>query len=241
MREADDVSNTDIWVAPTWAGIEYSGRWKVLHSMAQSIYSQVIIAAYHNVTTGDFSISVTSDLWNSVSGTATLEWMSWNGTKLDLSTPSSTAFDVGAINSTQIYATNLTRMLANHEIDSTDAVLKMSVAANGSLPNTNTTTTFTQENWFAASALKTAMLQDPGLTISHSQSNDTLKVTAEKAVAAWVWIDYPAGAVVTFSQNAFWLGKGESVEVEYKVKNDTTGGDWINGVSVRSMWDQTQP
>jgi beta-mannosidase len=36
----------DIWQAPTWAGIEYGGRWMVLHYVAEDMYQNVIIAPY---------------------------------------------------------------------------------------------------------------------------------------------------------------------------------------------------
>lgn len=38
----------DIWQAPTWAGIEYDGRWKFLHYIAKDIYQPIIIAPYYN-------------------------------------------------------------------------------------------------------------------------------------------------------------------------------------------------
>jgi beta-mannosidase len=234
--------NTDIWVAPTWAGIEYDGRWKLLHSMAQSIYSHIIIAAYHNVTTGHLSVSVISDLWSPASGTATLTFMGWDGSTVDLHTPSDIQFKVGALNSTQIFSANLTHLLEKQGYDPTNVVLKMDVSASAPLPNSgDVKTTFRHENWFSASPLNTAQLQDPGLEISHSAERGTFNVTATSGVAAWVWIDYPAGAVVTFDSNAFWLAKGEGQEVGYNVKQDGTDGRWVEGVVVRSMWDQTQP
>lgn len=42
----------DIWVAPTWASVEYDGRWKVLHYAAKRSYEPVIIAPYVDTQTG---------------------------------------------------------------------------------------------------------------------------------------------------------------------------------------------
>lgn len=125
----------------------------------------------------------------------------------------------------------------------------MQVQAKGKLPNSNEMQTFRHENWFHASALKDAQLQDPGLALrysdSHSNPSDTssgsgvFSVTAAKGVSAFTWLDYPAGAVVTFEDNGFWLAKGETKRVGFRVKSDETYGGWKNGVTVMSLWNQT--
>lgn len=75
----------DIWQAPTWAGIEYDGRWKVLHNVARDIYEPVILAPLYNVTSGLLEVYAVSDLWSQVNGTATLGWIGWAGDALDVS------------------------------------------------------------------------------------------------------------------------------------------------------------
>lgn len=229
----------DIWVAPTWAGIEYDGRWKMLHYKAKDIYQHVIIAPYSNETTGDLSVWVTSDLWDEVKGTATFEWYDWSGKKLDISTPASKDFTVGAINSTEVLHTNTMDILDGY--DMTNVVFRMRVQAEGMRPNSDVKQTLRHEHFWSAAPLNKAQLQDPGLKLSHSKSDECFTVMATTAVAAWVWLDYPDGAVVSFDSNGFWLAPGESRQVTYKVKNDTTNGAWIDGVTVQSMWDQTQP
>lgn len=225
----------DIWVAPTWASVEYDGRWKVLHYAAKRTYENVIVAPYFNVTTGNLSVWVTSDLWSPASGTVTFDWYDWGGSKLDVNTTSSVDFTVGAINSTEVLQTNTSTILR----DPTNAVLRMRVQAQGSMPNSNKSMNFEHENWFHASPLNTAQLQDPGLQMSHSNDTGTFDVTASTGVSAWTWLDYPAGAVVTFDDNGFWLAKGETKKVGYRVKSDSTDGAWIDGVTVMSMWNQT--
>ena len=36
----------DIWQAPTWASLEYGGRWKVLHSTLRRVFAPSIVSAY---------------------------------------------------------------------------------------------------------------------------------------------------------------------------------------------------
>lgn len=144
---------------------------------------------------------------------------------------------VGAINSTQVLQTFTTDLLAGRDMD--DVILRMEVEVESQLPSSNETRTFKNENWFHPAALKTAKLVDPGLQLSYDEGSKNFTVTATKGVAAWVWLDYPAGAVLHFDSNGFWLAANETREVGYTVQSDTTGGRWVEGVTVSSMWNST--
>ncbi|KAK5136883.1 hypothetical protein LTR08_001805 [Meristemomyces frigidus] len=229
----------DIWVAPTWAGIEYDGRWKMLHYAAKDIYEHVIIAPYYDISTGNLSAWVTSDLWEAVKGTATFTWYDWKGNKLPVNTSSSVAFTVGAINSTSVLQTFTTEILKDYDL--TNVVMHMSIEAEGTLPNSNHSTTFRHDNWFHPTALKDAQLVDPGLQLSYSASSNNFSVTATSGVAALVWLDYPAGTVLNFDSNAFWLAPNETREIGYTVKSDSTSSGWIKKVTVESLYNQTLP
>ncbi|KAK4995050.1 hypothetical protein LTR66_005059 [Elasticomyces elasticus] len=231
----------DIWVAPTWAGIEYDGRWKVLHYTAKDIYQPVIVSPFYNQSTGALEVYVTSDLWTSATGVANFSWYDWSGNRLNISTSSSTMFEVGAINTTLVLSANTFDILNSTGYNYSNVLMRAEVTAEGRLPNTNETRTFRHENWYHAAALSHAALVDPGLTLSHSNITNNFTVGATTGVAAWVWLDYPAGAVLNFDSNGFWLLPNETRQVSYTVKNDTTGGRWIDGVCVSSLWDNTQP
>ncbi|KAK4988671.1 hypothetical protein LTR50_003750 [Elasticomyces elasticus] len=231
----------DIWVAPTWAGIEYDGRWKVLHYAAKDIYQPIIISPFYNQSTGALEVYVTSDLWTSATGVANFSWYDWSGNRLKISTSSSTIFEVGAINTTLVLSANTFDILNSTGYNYSNVLMRAEVTAEGRLPNTNETRTFRHENWYHAAALSHAALVDPGLTLSHSNTTNNFTVTATTGVAAWVWLDYPAGAVLNFDSNGFWLLPNETRQISYTVKNDTTRGRWIDGVCVSSLWDNTQP
>ncbi|EOD48667.1 glycoside hydrolase family 2 protein [Neofusicoccum parvum] len=233
----------DIWQAPTWASIEYDGRWKVLHYVAKDIYQPVVVTPFWNRTTGLLEVYVTSDLWTPATGTANFSWVTYAGTPLNISTATSAPVAVGALNTTRVLSANTNDILAS--VNPADALLVMDVSVEGALPNTNATTTFTHRNWWHASTLADAKLVDPGVSVAHvgevGGGNGKFVVTAEKGVAAWVWLDYPEGAVVFFDENAFWLLPGESKEVGYTMQKDETGGAWVDGVTVGSLWDNTVP
>ncbi|KAK4507048.1 hypothetical protein PRZ48_000782 [Zasmidium cellare] len=228
----------DIWVAPTWAGVEYDGRWKMLHYAAKDRYEPIIIAPYFNRTTGNLTVWVSSDLWASATGTATFTWLDWAGNEITPpgNTTNSVNFTVGGLNSTQVLQTFLTNSSLPNP---TNSILKLSVSATGSLPNTNETRTFKHSNWFTPTGLNEAQLTDPGLELSFSDVTGNFTVEATKGVAAYVWLDYENGPVVAFDDNGFWLGKGERREVGYTVVKNGGCGGWVDGVTVGSIWNQT--
>lgn len=140
--------------------------------------------------------------------------------------------------------------------DPKNAILFLSLIARGPLPNSSpaneTTTIFNHDNFFHPVPLSEAKLVDPGLVLSSSSSspsNDSadqykFKITATTGVAVWVWLDYPAGLIGRFDENAFFLRKGEEKDIEFKFHDDEEGGKvwrWQKKVTVRSLWDNYLP
>ena len=212
-----------------------SGRWKVLHYVAKDIYQPVIIAPYYNITTGGFEIYVTSDLWSMASGVASFQWYHWDGSPItNISTPS-TNFTVGALNTTRVLATTIN----NSTLDFNNALLYMNVTAQGQLPNTDTTTTFNHENFFHPFSLAEAELVDPAITLSYDNTTQNFTVEATTGIAVWAWLDNPAGTLLNFDSNGFLLLPGRPREISYTLKSDTTGGQWVDDVTVESLWNNT--
>ncbi|KAI9723828.1 MAG: hypothetical protein M1828_004078 [Chrysothrix sp. TS-e1954] len=231
----------DIWQAPTWAGIEYDGRWKVLHYRAKDAYRNVVVHPFFNRSTGILDVYVTSDLWAATTGTLDALWYDWSGAELpqmDMTAGvQGRSFDVGPINSTRVYSRNVSSLLATSHNSPDDALLRLNISATGPLPNTAGNQTFTHEAWFHPASLAEARLVDPGLQFDVGESS--LVVQATQGVASWVWVDYPGGAVVAFEDNGFWLGKGERRTLGWTVKSDDTDGGWKGGIKVTSLWDST--
>ncbi|KAJ5506460.1 Glycoside hydrolase superfamily [Penicillium expansum] len=230
----------DIWQAPTWAGIEYDGRWKVLHYVARDIFQPVIVSPFWNYSTGDLDIYVTSDLWETVRGTVNLTWTDLSGKPIpgNAGTPLTKQFSVGALNTTSIYGTNIAKLSLS---DTKDAVLVIDLTAQGRLPNTESKslTTLTHRNQFTPVFPKDLALKDPGLKLSHDAHTGTFTVEARSAVSLYTWLDYPAGVVGYFEDNSFSLLPGEKRTLRFVVQKDETKGKWVDGVTVRSLWDQT--
>lgn len=225
----------DIWQAPTWAGIEYDGRWKVLHYIAKDIYQPVIIASYWNYTTGDLTACVTSDLWTKAQGVATLRWYGYNGSAL--AAPTDVPFTVDPLNTTQVLQANTNDM----PYDLNHVVLKMNITATGTMSNTNESKVFKHEYFFHALDLNKVNLVDPGQELAYNEGTGNFTVQATKGVAAWAWLDIPAGTLANFEENGSWLVPSDGArEIGVTVKNDRSGGEWVENVTVRSLWDNLE-
>lgn len=227
----------DIWQAPTWAGIEYDGRWKVLHYAARDIYKPIIVSPFWNSTSGALDIYVTSDLWEPVTGTVHLTWLDLqgNGKPQNAGSPASVPFNVGALNTTRVYSTGIAKLNLG---DPRDSILLISLQAKGCLPNTNEKIRLSHENHFIPVIPKDLKLVDPGLEISHDADSRTFTVEATSGVSLYTWLDYPAGLVGYFSENAFVLAPGQQKEIEFVVQVQGDRADWMEDVTVQSLWDQ---
>jgi beta-mannosidase len=187
----------DIWQAPTWAGLEYDGRWKVLHYLAKDIYEPVVIAPYWDEGTGNLTAYVTSDLWSQVNGTVTMQWYGYNGSRLG--DRADVSFSVGALNTTMVLQTNT----KNLTWDLSDTFMKLNVTTIGTLPNGLTPRIFQHEAYFHQPKLVNAHLKDPGLSLNYNHTTKKFIIEAKNATAVFVWLEMPENVVGNFEENAF--------------------------------------
>jgi beta-mannosidase len=169
-------------------------------------------------------------------GSATLTWYSYDGRVL--APPSTVPFSVGALNTTQVLEDNTSTLPFSLK----DAVLKMNITATGTLPNTQEAREFKHEFFFHDLDLSQVNLVDPGLELTYSDETGNFTVEAKTGVAAWVWLDIPAGTLANFNENGFWLVPADGPrEISVTVKQDDSAGKWVDGVTVRSLWNNTLP
>ena len=51
----------DMWGAPSWASMDWRGRWKALHYMAKRFYSPLLVSGVENLTANTVDVHITSD------------------------------------------------------------------------------------------------------------------------------------------------------------------------------------
>jgi beta-mannosidase len=225
----------DIWQAPTWASLEYDGRWKMLHYIVKDIFKPVIITPSFNYTTGELEVCAVSDLWDAVKGVANVTWYDWSGKIL---ASQRYTVGIGPINATRLFQINVRDL----KLDLSNAVAKLEIEAQSPTVGSSSCegSSYTHETWFHAVPLKDQAMMDPRLTLEYNHTTTKFAVTANRAVAAWIWLDHPAGVVVNFEENGFWLLPGQKKDIGFKVKQNSTNGKWVGGVTVRSLWDNTR-
>lgn len=243
----------DIWQAPTWAGIEYSGRWKVLHYVAKDIYSSVIVAPLFNSTTGILHVYAVSDLWSKVSGTLTLSWVAWKGEILNYTLPTegngmspsggstTLPFSIGPLNSTLVTSINMSSVSQAENYDTRLGLLVANLSATGQPINSNATKTFTHTNAYTPTPLSHATLEDPQLSVQYDEKNNVFTVSAKRGVSQWTWLsvaDSDSDVIVIFDENAFILLRGEVKQVGYHVISGQSQG-WQHRVTVESIYNNT--
>ncbi|PSS05193.1 glycoside hydrolase family 2 protein [Coniella lustricola] len=241
----------DIWQAPTWAGIEYDGRWKVLHYNAKDIYQEVIVAPVWNVSSGLLEVYVVSDLWTQLSGSISLTWLDWTGGELEHSLGSSISdpspvtkqFTVEPLNSTLLTTLDINEIFGESNADAGNAVFVANLTATGTPVNSNTTKSFTHQNYWTPTPLADAALADPGLSVHYDEQLEQFTVTAQTANSAWTWlvldpVDSP-DTVVIFDDNGFFMRKAESKKVGYRVMSETESCGWQGRVTAQSIWNNT--
>ncbi|ORX36312.1 glycoside hydrolase superfamily [Kockovaella imperatae] len=227
----------DVWIAPTWSAVTANLKSKTLLYSAMDIYSPVIVRSYYDQTQDNLQVWVTSDQFFPVTGQVTFQWMDWSGENITAPVPyncDNTPVTIGAVNSTKVYdLPSAMQTFIKPKVDPSTVVARLSTTVSGNGQ------TFTHESWYHPVPLNNATLADPQLTLAKGSNSNTFTVSAPSAVAVWVVLDFDSHLVSGyFSDNGFWLAKGESKTVSFTVWNDWTGdGSWQSSVTVRSMYD----
>ncbi|KAH9932621.1 glycoside hydrolase superfamily [Fomitopsis serialis] len=137
----------DIWQAPSWAAIEYSGRWKVLNYGMASIYTPVVVYPFWTPDNETLDIMVTNDRPYAVNGTARLTWYDWAGNDL---WPMVHEFEVPSLNNTVVMS-----------MQGFEAILPEGATPTSAWMLLNVSTTLADGRTYTPASLADAELVDP--------------------------------------------------------------------------------
>ncbi|XP_054846408.1 beta-mannosidase [Eublepharis macularius] len=192
----------DIWQGPSWASLEYGGKWKMLHYFARRFFAPLLPVAHEDEDV--FYIYGVSDLHSDAELTLKVSLHHWNSME-----PACTMAKEGVVikagSAIAIYKEpigDLLRRCGNCTRQS--CVITFYFAGEGKLSSPN--------NYHFLSSLKDAVgLQKPQLTVSISQEEDQFQLVLETtAIAPFVWLD--AGDIPgTFSDNGFLLTEKQRI------------------------------
>ncbi|KAJ6534532.1 glycoside hydrolase family 2 protein, partial [Mycena vulgaris] len=228
----------DIWQGVSWSSIEYSGRWKVLQYGITTTFSPLTIYPFWTPENQTLEVIVTSDRWETVTGSAQLTWYDWLGNTLNTSTHN---FTVPTLNNSLISrALGLDSILPAGR-NATDVWMLLNLAAQ--VDNK----TVTNEQYFTPASLADATLVDPQIQLT-ATSDLTFTLSALGGVAPWTWLDHPAGTVGVFvdnttglPSNGFYLIPGIDRTVKFLLNQNLSRNispDPLDFV-LRSLWNNT--
>jgi len=193
-----------IWQAPSWASLEYQGRWKVAHYFARRFYTPVLVSAYE-LPINSFYVYVTSDVNNAISGTVTIYLWSYTGTSP--LTTFTAQFSLNALGSGQVYANSISSMINGYCSTLTDCFFYIEATdSNNNLLSTNE---------YYLTSLANVTLPTPSIDISNIQQNGnnvTFTVSTNN-VSPYVFLGTTTAG--RFSDNAFLLLPNQPAQITF--------------------------
>lgn len=226
----------DVWEGNSWSSIEYTGRWKIFHYVAERVQDHVIISPMFNRTNQTLDIYATSDLWHPVTGDAKWTWYDYSGKQL---ASANQTFTIGPINSAHLFRAVGIEDMVPGSTPSNDAWLHLQLTASSQESGQS----FYNEQFFHPVPLKDAALRPSHVTVSVTDKN-RFNIAGHGAVAAWVNVEPPPGVTGYFMDsktkkpsNCFFLRPDEIRALEFVVYEDDTNGEYAKKIRVRTLWD----
>lgn len=166
----------DIWPGMSWSSVDYFGRWKALHYMAQKFYAPLLVSAVENPADNSADIFVTSDLAEATPGKLTWNVTDLNGKSL---LHGSMHLNIAGRKSEKIKTLHLQKQIRKESVSEILTWLKLE--AHGKIVS---------ENLVMLSLPKELNLPDPGLTANIDQTGDDFLVILQvKKPALWAWLE----------------------------------------------------
>jgi beta-mannosidase len=189
----------DCWPVASWSSIDYFQRWKALHYAARRFNAPVLLSVCEEAERGTATLHVTNDLPHPVSGE-----LRWSLETLDGSVLERGRERVRApgCRSTEVAALDASRHLPDAAARRTTVLV--SEWHEGRRLRARQVTGFVPP--------KHQPLRDPGLRVEVARDGRSVRLTAARGLARFVWLEGPKEQV-RFSDNGFDLPKGRSARL----------------------------
>ncbi|XP_075400096.1 beta-mannosidase [Tenrec ecaudatus] len=217
----------DIWQAPSWASLEYGGKWKMLHYFAQNFFAPVLPVGFetHNV----FFVYGVSDLHTNYRVKLTVRVHTWSSLK-PVCSRMTEHFALKSGQATLIYKEPVPSLLKRcGNCTRQSCVVSFDLSAGSQrLSPTN--------HHFLSSPKEAVGLQRAHVTALISQQGDTFVFHLEtSAVALFVWLD--VGSIPgRFSDNGF-LMTGKTRTIAFYPWKPTNKSELEKSLRVTSLTD----
>ncbi|XP_067903276.1 beta-mannosidase isoform X1 [Heterodontus francisci] len=170
----------DIWQAPSWASIEYGGKWKMLHYFAQNFFAPVLPVAFEDH--GTLLIYGISDLPTDLKLILQIKVYQWSLME-PVCVYTTGFFILKARSSAPVYKEVTDDLLRQCGCSRYNCVVTFYLEGNGQQIG--------PINYYFLSSLKDAqMLRKPQINATISQQGETYRITLRtSSIAPFVWLD----------------------------------------------------
>nr|KAF6431819.1 mannosidase beta [Rousettus aegyptiacus] len=216
----------DIWQAPSWASLEYGGKWKMLHYFAQHFFAPLLPVGFENQ--GVFFVYGVSDFHLDCNVTLTVRIHSWSSLK-PLCSLVTEHFVIKAGEAVRLYQEPVSQLLRCGNCTRQSCVVSFYLSTDSKL--------LSSTNYHFLSSLKEAVgLHKAHITAIISQQEDAFVFDLEtSAVAPFVWLD--VGSIPgRFSDNGFLMTEKKRTILFYPWKL-TSKSELEQSLHVTSLTD----
>ncbi|KAL1772180.1 beta-mannosidase isoform X1 [Sigmodon hispidus] len=217
----------DIWQAPSWASLEYGGKWKMLHYFARRFFAPLLPVGFEDK--GVFYVYGVSDLHTDYTTRLTVRLYRWSSLKpLCSLVTSSTVIKAGK--TAILHKEPVSKLLKRCEGCTRETCVVSFRLSTGS-------DLFSPTNYHFLSSLKNAKgLVKASITVNISQKDDLFVFDLKtSAIAPFVWLD--VGSIPgRFSDNGFLMTEKARSVLFYPWKL-TSKSELMQAFSVTSLMD----
>lgn len=219
----------DIWQAPSWASLEYGGKWKMLHYFARRFFAPLLPVGFEDE--GVFYVYGVSDLHKDYHTKLTVRLHRWSSQK-PLCTFVSSSAVIKAGEAMVLFQMPVSKLLKRcKECTRDTCVVSFYLSTDNEL--------FSPTNYHFLSSLKDAKgLVKANITVSISQKGNLFVFdlkSSTSAITPFVWLD--VGSIPgRFSDNGFLMIKKELSVLFYPWK-PTSKSELQQAFSVTSLTD----
>ncbi|XP_044729918.1 beta-mannosidase-like [Chrysoperla carnea] len=113
----------DVWQAPSWSGIDFAGRWKMLHYYAKNFFAPILISG--NVIDDLLTVFITSEVRNTIEASMSIIIHNYQLFK-DINTISKNV-SITPQNSSIYYQNEVKTLLGDNDLSDTIIILKLNI------------------------------------------------------------------------------------------------------------------
>ena len=195
----------DIWPGPSWASIEFGGKWKMSHNFVKNVFEPFLVIPF--VDNNHIKVALIRDDYNgALNFQITIRVWKWSAETPSFETTITAT--TSSLSSQTVYQELISKALLSGNCLNRNECLIEAIAEN--LPNNWRTNNFLLLSPIRdAIGIKNSIVRVKEMTGPHNQMPDyVFEITIEcKSIALFVWLDFTLNSSISghFSDNGFIL------------------------------------